>query len=160
MSKHPGLWVVALIWLLPSLGGGFVLWALPDAVLGSRDAGSFVSASASAGGPFSQPVTTVQTSQGTWVIDGAVSAHRGQPLVVVDSTKDGLRLCASLPPRCVPLAGEFVGSMRTTSRGSLNLSNDAWEFWCGAAAIWFLLGAVVFAVSIAFIADETEIATA
>lgn len=141
MKKHPGLWILALVWLVPSVGGGLALWAMPDAVLGTHDAGVFMSATSAPAGPFSESLTTVQASHGTFVVSGAVSATRGQRLRVVDSTKGGLQLCAS-GDACEPIAGDFLGAMQPNGASGFGVSNRAWTIWTNSVGTWFLIGAL------------------
>ena len=82
-------------------------------LLRSGAAGRFVSINACAGGIFSPNLTTVQTTTGSIVISNTFSAPRNQPLVVRETLKDGLQLCAQgKPDTCAGLAGSWAGDMK------------------------------------------------
>lgn len=81
----------------------------------SGSAGAFVAAIASQGGFFAPTLTTVQTSAGSVVVQGTFSAPRGRDLVVEESNKTGLQLCAlGDQETCVPLVGTWAGPLSPT----------------------------------------------
>ncbi|HEX7326362.1 MAG TPA: hypothetical protein VF292_13580 [Rhodanobacteraceae bacterium] len=98
-----------------ALGVPTVLNALiahtPNTLLAQAGAGRFESASASAGGFFARNTTTLQTTRGSFLVDGSLSLQRGQRLLVTHTLKDGTRLCVIGTPVCRPLAGPFAGHL-------------------------------------------------
>jgi len=81
----------------------------------SGSAGTFVSGTASQGGFFAPTLTTVQTSAGSVIVQGTFSAPRGRDLVVEESNKTGLQLCAvGDQETCVPLIGTWAGPLSPT----------------------------------------------
>ena len=89
-----------------------LMWLTPDATQRTGDGGVFVSASISAGGFLSAPVTSVQTSNGTIAVYGAFSSLHGQRLRIRDGIKSGLQLCVEgSTAACADMAGPWTGRL-------------------------------------------------
>lgn len=122
----------------------------------SGDAGAFVSATAAQGGFFTSALTTVQTSEGSVVVQGTFSAPRGRALTVEDLNKTGLHLCAVGDlDTCLPLAGHWAGPLTATPDAGrafdfehYGLSNDNLKRWMMAGVI------VAFIAMLGLIAGE------
>lgn len=122
-GRYTLLLVTGLVALLTGVGGivvplGLRLWEAltPSVVLARGNAGTFASATATPGGFFAAPLSTVQTSVGTLTVTGTFSAPRGSPLAVEEySQRDAWQLCVVGEPRsCTPLAGTWAGPMAAT----------------------------------------------
>ena len=86
--------------------------AATTAAVRSGSAGTFVSATASQGGFLSSPLTNVQTTEGSIVVQGTFSAPRGRELAVEELNKTGLHLCAVGDlESCLPLEGHWAGQL-------------------------------------------------
>lgn len=122
----------------------------------SGDAGAFVSATAAQGGFFTSALTTVQTSEGSVVVQGTFSAPHGRALAVEDLNKTGLHLCAVGDlDTCLPLAGHWAGPLTATPDAGrafdfehYGLSNDNLKRWMMAGVI------VAFIAMLGLIAGE------
>lgn len=146
--------IAATLWLAPvAVMGGLYEFA-PDMVTREGNAGTFVSATASPGGFFSPDMTSIQTTQGTLVVGGAVSAQRGQVLVVRDTTGNGLQVCTiELPATCMSLVGQYAGQLASIRRPPI--SYDTRVTLGSTAGVWFLFGAFFFMLVCVGTGDET-----
>lgn len=118
-----------------------LMWLTPDTTRQTGDGGMFVSASTSAGGFLSLPVTSIQTSNGTIVVVGAFSGMRGQRLRIRDGIKSGLQLCVEeSTASCSDMAGLWTGRLVPVPyrRGI----TDWIPLYIGARALslWLLIG--------------------
>jgi len=136
-----------------------LIWqsAATTAAVRGGSAGAFVSATASQGGFLSTPLTNVQTTLGSVVVQGAFSAPRGRALAVEELNKTGLHLCAVGDlETCLPLAGQWAGELTATPQAAgafdfvgHGLSRDNLDRWLGAGlmvAFIALLGVIAGAV--------------
>ncbi|TAN02568.1 MAG: hypothetical protein EPN36_16585 [Rhodanobacteraceae bacterium] len=123
-----------------------LIWqsAATTAAVRSGSAGTFVSATASQGGFFSSPLTNVQTTGGSVVVQGTFSAPRGRALAVEELNKTGLHLCAvGGLASCVPLEGHWAGQLTATPQAAgafdfvgHGLSSDDLGRWLMAGLIF------------------------
>lgn len=113
-----GIWIsIIVVGLVVPAIVGVLIAITPNPVVGTANAGQFVSAITSDGGFFTPGVTSVQTTRGSFAVVGPLSAERGQSLQVVDRLKDDLRLCLQAPkPVCAPMAGPWAGQMQSVQR--------------------------------------------
>lgn len=91
-----------------------MLWeaASRTAIVVSGDAGEFISANSSPGGFTAPSLTSVQTTTGTIVVSGILSAPRGRALTVSRTNKAGMQLCVvGTPVLCASLAGDWPGAV-------------------------------------------------
>ena len=119
-----------------------LIWesAATTAAVRSGSAGAFVSATASQGGFLSTPLTNVQTTLGSVVVQGTFSAPRGRALAVEELNKTGLHLCAVGDlETCLPLAGQWAGELTATPQAAgvfdfvgHGLSRGNLDRWLGA----------------------------
>jgi len=119
-----------------------LIWqsAATTAAVRSGSAGAFVSATASQGGFLSTPLTNVQTTLGSVVVQGTFSAPRGRALDVEELNKTGLHLCAVGDlETCLPLAGQWAGDLNATPQAAgafdfvgHGLSRGNLDRWLGA----------------------------
>jgi hypothetical protein len=90
----------------------------PNQIIRTGNAGTIISASAyAAGGFLSQPLTNIQTTAGTIVVNGVASVPHGQRLIVQDSTSKGLQACVGSPPVCMEMGGTYAGNLRPVAHG-------------------------------------------
>jgi hypothetical protein len=151
------LTLIAIIGLVVPLITGVMASATPDALLRVGDAGKFVSSSASSGGLFTPTSTTVQTSTGSIVVSGALSAVRGQGLLVEDRLKSGVQLCVqTTPATCAFVDGQWTGNMHSVQDQRHSVTWLPARIGVDAAAFWFLVGlvATVTALVVQFDADK------
>jgi hypothetical protein len=144
-SKYPIL-TALLIWLALPAAIALMLWLTPFLTTRTADAGAFLSARPWAGSNiWGNPVTTVQTTRGTIAVDGIFSALRGEPLMIRDTNKDGMVVCAVRPPAtCAELSGSFVGAF--TPVPGVRVWLPHWlRWWLHAfSCVWAVLGAIYF----------------
>lgn len=130
--------------LLPALAGALIS-ITADVTLRTGTAGTFVYSSTSGGGFFTPAATSVQTSSGTVVVSGPLSALRGQQLGVEDRLKSGLWLCVksnsvATTSTCAPVLGPWTGEMQA------NLGKRPLFAWLAAhvattwLGYWFVVG--------------------
>ena len=150
LAKHPVL-TALLGWLAPTVTLVLTLWLVPNITLRTAGVGSFVSAEPRPGGnTWGNPATIVQTTRGTFVANGIFSAMRGESLVVRDTSRDGLVVCAEHPQAtCAELTGNFVGAFTPVpgARAWLPLWFWTWSeplgwIWGVIGALWFLIAVV------------------
>lgn len=154
--------VAMLMLLLVFLGGivapvGFMIWQAthPTTVIAEGAAGTFESASSSAGGFFDPTLTTVQTNTGTVTVRNTFSALRGTALVVQSDNKhDRLRLCTTgTRTVCATLEGDWAGTLTPTpqARHAVNFVHHGLS--SGNLDDWLALGMlgmfVAFAIAVA-----------
>jgi hypothetical protein len=144
-TKHPIL-VALLKGLVPPIGIALTLWLTPTITTRTADAGTFVSAKPWAGDNiWGDSITTVYTTRGAIAVEGIFSALRGEPLVIRDTNREGMVICAVQPPAtCAELSGSFVGAF-TPVPGALNwLPHWMWGWLELIAWTWGAFGAVYF----------------
>lgn len=123
--------------------------AATTAAVRSGSAGTFVSATASQGGFLSSPLTNVQTTEGSVVVQGTFSAPRGRVLAVEELNKTGLHLCAVGDlESCLPLEGHWAGQLTATPQAAgvfdfvgHGLSSDNLGRWLMAGLILAFIAA-------------------
>lgn len=138
-TKHPIL-AALLKWLVPPVTMALTLWLTPTITLRTADAGTFVSAQPWAGNNlWGNPVTTVHTTRGAIVVDGIFSALRGEPLMIRDTNKQGMVVCAVRPSAtCAELSGSFVGAFVPVPGARVWLPH--WLRWWLAVSCWVWVG--------------------
>lgn len=152
--KYTLLTVVTLGLIVPAAIGVTVKWT-PDTALRTGSAGTFVSAIASAGGVFTPPVTSVQSSTGSIAVQGAFSAVRSQSLIVREGLKSGMQLCVEGQPRtCSALAGVWPGELVPVAHSLPWSAPLAKHFDPGLIAPWLMLGGL--ATFITFVARAAK----
>lgn len=116
----------------------------PNTVIRAGAAGRFVSSTASAGGFMAPNITTVQTTTGSIAVYNAFSAPRNQALVVQETLKDGLQLCAQgKPDTCVDLMGGWAGDMQPVSHAHHVFAGLVTGIGFQVAAMWLLIGIIL-----------------
>lgn len=149
MTRFNLLSVFVLIWLLPAGAIALTLWLTPNVVTRTGNVGAFVSAIVHPGNLFASDVTDVQTSAGSFAVSGTFSAQRGQALLVRDSTKGGLELCAmGDSTTCFALAGQYVGALNPSPASGAVLTFRVREILWLAAESWIVLGLLGFVLII------------
>lgn len=156
-SKGVAKWTlatVAAIGLVLPLIVALLVSFTADTTMRVGDIGSFVSSTTSVGGFFARPATTVQTSVGSLVVSGRLSAVKGQRLEVEDRLKSGLHLCVqTTPPTCVDVEGPWTVDMKPV--------RNQWQVfgWLAAsvsvavAGLWFVLGLVATMIAASLLAS-------
>ncbi|TAN08820.1 MAG: hypothetical protein EPN38_00900 [Rhodanobacteraceae bacterium] len=121
-----------------------LIWKTPDTLLRTGEAGQFVSATASVGGFFSSDITTVQSTTGSIAVYNTFSAPRNQLLVVRETLKNGLQLCAeNKPDTCVGLAGSWAGDMKPVPHARHRFAGLVTGIGNSGASLWLLIGILV-----------------
>lgn len=141
-TKHPIL-LALLKGLVPPIGIALTLWLTPTITTRTADAGTFVSAKPWAGDDiWGYSITTVDTTRGAIAVEGIFSALRGEPLVIRDTNREGMVVCAvRLPATCAELSGSFVGAF-TPVPGAFNwLPHWMWGWLELVAWTWGAFGA-------------------
>ncbi|MCX7514987.1 hypothetical protein [Frateuria sp. STR12] len=156
-SKRAAKWalatVVAIGLVLPLIIALLVSFTA-DTTMRVGDVGSFVSSTTSAGGLFARPATTVQTSVGSLVVSGRLSAVKGQRLAVEDRLKSGLHLCVqTTPPTCVDVEGPWTGDMKPVRNQWQVFGWLAARVSVAAAGLWFVLGLISTMVAASLLAS-------
>lgn len=160
--------VATLLLLLVFLGGiaapvGLMIWQAthPITVIAEGTAGTFESASSSAGG-LGPTLSTVQTSTGTVTVMGTFSALRGNPLVIrADNQHDRLRLCTvGTRTVCARVDGDWPGTLTPTPQAghAVNfvrhgLSSRRITDWLGLGTLPTFL---VFAIWVATVGSQHQ----
>lgn len=120
---------------------GVLIGLTPNTLVRRADAGRFVSATASAGGFFTPGLSTLQTTRGSFTIVGSLSANRGQPLEVTDSTKTGVQLCVVTTSRvCADLAGQWAGPLQAVPHVHHSFTLLVTQLGSNGVAIWLASG--------------------
>lgn len=144
-AQHPIL-TALLKWLVPPVAIALTLWLTPSITLRTADAGTFLSATPWAGSTWwGSPVTIIHTTRGAVAIEGIFSALRGEPLLIRDTNKQGMIVCAVRPPAtCAELSGSFVGDFTPVSGARVWLPH--WIRWWLVVLgwVWGGLGATYF----------------
>lgn len=131
----------------------------PNTVIRAGAAGRFISSNASAGGFMAPNITTVQTTTGSIAVYNAFSAPRDQALVVQDTLKDGLQLCAQgKPDTCVDVMGSWAGDMHPVPHAHHVFAGLVTGVGSQAAAAWLLMGIVLSIGATAILAHASEAA--
>lgn len=144
-----------------ALPTALLIWqaTTPNAVIRRAEVGRFVSASTNSG--FLQPsLTTVTTTQGSLIVEGAFSAPRNQPLEVVEwSQTSGLQLCAAgRHDTCLSLAGAWAGTLEPTTEWTRAFNFQGHGLDRSNLGLWLFLGcAVTFMVGIGWFTGHTEL---
>lgn len=163
--KPSGYWMVFSVMLVLVLALGvatpiaLTIWqaAARTAAVRSGSAGTFVSATASQGGFLSAPLTNVQTTEGSVVVQGTFSAPRGRALAVEDLNKTGLHLCpVGDLESCMPLEGHWAGQLTAAPQAAgvfdfvgHGLSSDNLGRWLMAGLILaFIVSAGLLAIAV------------
>lgn len=145
---HPRHRILAALlkWLVPPAVIALTLWLTPNITLRTADAGAFLSETPWAGSTiWGTPVTIVHTTRGAFAVDGIFSALRGEPLLIRDTNKDGMVVCAARPPStCAALSGSFVGALTPVSGARVWLPH--WVRWWLVVLcwVWTGIGAIYF----------------
>lgn len=150
ISKHPAL-TALLGWLIPSAAIILMLVWAPNVTTRTADVGSLVSTRPRPHGNFwGDPATIVQTTHGMFVANGIFSAMHGEPLVIRDTSRDGLMVCAKSPlATCAALTGNFVGSFTPVPGARAWLPFWFWVWLEPIAWVWGVLGALWFLIAVA-----------
>jgi hypothetical protein len=148
--------VVMIVGLLVPMIAGVLVGVTNDTTLRAGDLGTFVSSSTSAGGFGARSATTVQTSIGSIVVSGPLSAVRGQRLEVEDRLKSGLHLCVrTTPPICADVVGEWTGPMQSVQHQRHAFAWLAALMSVPGAVMWFLAGLIATVIAgMVFIPDD------
>ncbi len=163
---HAGRWTlaaVAIVGLAVPLILAVALAATADTTLRVGDAGTFNSSATSAGGYLSPAATTVQSSTGSIVVSGPLSAVRGQRLVVVDRLKSGLHLCVAVANAagnrrvCAGVSGQWTGNMHPVEHPPQAFGWLAVHVGAEGLAYWLFWGLVSLAVAGLIVKSCTEI---
>ncbi|MGN2254295.1 hypothetical protein ACFWZ4_13020 [Frateuria sp. GZRe12] len=156
-SKRAAKWTLATvvtIGLVVPLIVALLVSSTADTTTRVGDVGSFVSSTTSAGGFFTRPATTVQTSAGSIVVSGRLSAVKGQRLKVEDRLKSGLHLCVqTTPPTCVDVEGPWTGDMQPVRNQWQVFGWLAARVSVAAAGLWFVLGLIATMVAASLLAS-------
>lgn len=156
-TKHPIL-AALLTWLVPPVAVALTLWLTPSITTRTAEAGAFVSAQPWAGSNlWGNPVTTVQTTRGAIAVDGIFSALRGEPLVIRDTNKDGMVVCAVRPSAtCAELSGDFVGAFTPVPGARVWLPHRVRWWLAVACRVWAGFGAIGFLVFCLVVDDDRD----
>lgn len=147
MKRNRTRWIVLVAWLLPTLAMGLAVGLAPNVVTREADAGTFVGAELRPGGGFfSHSVTAVHTTRGTLAVADFFTALRGTPLVIVDSTRDGLQVCSNTRRMvCSDLTGLYVGELMPVPHARVWLTFAQRQWLEILLSYWAVLGLGVFA---------------
>jgi hypothetical protein len=156
--------VAVVGWLITFLAGVIapavilvLIGMTSNTLLRAGAAGRFVSANASAGGIFSPNLTTVQTTTGSIVISNTFSAPRNQPLVVRETLKDGLQLCAQgKPDTCAGLAGSWAGDMKPIPHARPRFAGLVRGIGSRGALLWLMMGIFLSIGAAGMVAQQVE----
>ncbi|MGH8112980.1 MAG: hypothetical protein ACREPL_13845 [Rhodanobacteraceae bacterium] len=136
---------------------GILIGITPDALTHRAEVGQFVSANASAGGFMTMGVTTIQTTDGSLIVDGRLSANRGQALEVRQTLKHAPRLCIDGPRlTCADLAGPWAGPMPPVPHPHYRFAPLVVDLGADGVAIWLLFGLAATIISAAIVAIVTN----
>lgn len=120
----------------------------PNTLIRTGAAGRFISSNASAGGFMAPNITTVQTTSGSIAVYKTFSAPRNETLIVRETLKDGLQLCAEdKPDACVGLAGHWAGDMQPVPHDHHIFAGLVTGIGSGPAWLWLMMG--IFATIVA-----------
>lgn len=148
-AANAALAVVAIIGLLVPVIVGVIVGVTPDTTLRVGDVGTFESSNTSAGGFFTLPATTLQTTTGSIVVLRPLSVVRGQRLQVEDRLKSGLQLCVqTTPPTCADVAGQWTGQLQPVERQRHAFTWFAEHMGMTGAVVWFLFGLIATLIAI------------
>lgn len=156
-AKHPIL-AALLKWLVPPVAVALMLSLTPSITTRTADAGAFVSAQPWAGSNlWGDSVSTVHTTRGAIAVNGIFSALRGEPLVIRDTNKEGMVVCAVRPPAtCAELSGSFVGAFTPVPGARVWLPHGI-RWWLAVACwVWVGFGAICFLVFCLVVYDDCD----
>lgn len=119
-----------------------ILMALtPDTLLRTGAAGRFVSSTASAGGFMAPNISTVQTTTGSVAVYKTFSAPQNEMLVIRQSLKDGLQLCAEgKPDTCTELTGSWAGDMKLVPHAHHLFAGLVTDLGSRIVSLWLVVG--------------------
>lgn len=151
-------WFIVVLAGVVAPGVILILMAMtPNTPLRSGAAGRFVSSTASAGGFMAPNITTVQTTSGSIAVYNAFSAPRDEALVVQETLKSGLQLCAEgKPDTCVDVMGGWAGDMRPVSHTHHVFAGLVTGIGFKGAALWLLIGVFLSIGATAILAQANE----
>lgn len=157
MKRIKTRWIVFAGWLLPTIAMGLWLGLTSNVVVGEADAGAFLSAESRPGGFFAPSVMTVHTTRGTLAVADFISAQRGTPLVVIDSTRDGLQVCSDTNRTlCSDLTGLYAGELEPVRHAPVWLTFERRQWLEIALIYWAVLGLGVFVLALMICADDSD----
>lgn len=157
MKRIKTRWIVFAGWLLPTIAMGLWLGLSSNVVLGEADAGVFLSAESRPGGYFAPSVMTVHTTRGTLAVSDYISAQRGTPLVVVDSTQAGLQVCSKTDRAvCSDLTGLYAGELAPVPHASVWLTFERRQWLEILLLYWAVLGLGVLALGLMICTDDGD----
>lgn len=146
MRTKPPILAALLKGLVPPISIALTSWLTPTITVRSADAGTFVGAQRWSGDNiWGEPATTVYTTRGAIVVDGLFSALRGEALVIRDTDKEGIVVCATRTlATCAALSGSTVGAFTPVPGAPIWLPH--WSRWWLEliAWLWGVLGAIYF----------------
>lgn len=146
--------LVAIVGLLVPAIIGVIAGVATDTTLRAGNVGTFVSSSTSVGGLFTPTATTVQTSTGSVVVSGSLSALRGQELRVEDRIKSGLQLCVqTTPATCADVTGQWTGPMQPVQYQHHASTWILSHIGITGAMSWFFFGLIATLVAVVKLAD-------
>lgn len=153
-------WFIVVLVGVVAPGVILILMAMtPNTPLRAGAAGRFVSSTASAGGFMAPDITTVQTTAGSIAVYNAFSAPRNEALVVHETLKDGLQLCAQgKPATCVDLMGSWAGDMQPVPHTHHVFAGLVTDIGYKGAALWLLIGVLLSIGATAILAQANEAA--
>lgn len=141
MKMGRAFWFVLPVWLVPVMTVVMYLGLAPDVITRRTDAGSFVSAQVRSPGILAAVETSVQTTHGVLFVEGAFAAPTGEPLVLRDSSRDGVQLCRrGSKDACAQLVGRYVGDIPAVPGVRTWLTYPVRQNLEIACFYWFLLG--------------------
>lgn len=132
---------VCVIGLIVPVILGILIGITPDHLIHRASAGQFVSANASAGGFATPGITTIQTTQGSFVVTGELSVNRGQALDVLQTLKHGPQLCVYGPTQtCADLSGKWAGPMQDVAYPHHWTNPLVTHLGAEGVSLWFVIG--------------------
>jgi hypothetical protein len=140
MKVGRAFWFVLPAWLVPIIAVSVYLGRAPNVITRQADAGSFVSAQVQPPGVFFGATTSVQTTHGILFVSGTFTAPTGEPLILRESTVEGMQLCRQgSDDACVELEGRYVGEIPAVGAHTW-LTYSVRQNLKSACLWWFLFG--------------------
>lgn len=134
-------------WVIPPVVLSLWLALTPNVVLAQADAGEVVAVRAEHRWFSSEDNTTLETTAGTFTVEGIHSVPRGQRLIVKDSTKDGEQVCGEQSRgNCADLSGDYLGVLRAVPHRPVVLNHAIRVDLLALTELWALIAGVVFAL--------------